>query len=103
MAPLGWLMFFWLTFKLKRPDFLMTALFLLSVLFLIWETVDLQPFLAKLTLMSNVIGNRARTVIDFAQLLMVFRGLSLMKDYPVPSVRKILAGTVGFLSAAALW
>lgn len=103
MAPLGWLMFFWLTFKLKRPDFLMTALFLLSVLFLIWETVDLPPFLAKLTLMSNVIGNRARTVIDFAQLLMVFRGLSLMKDYPVPSVRKILAGTVGFLSAAALW
>ena len=103
MAPLGWLMFFWLTFKLKRADFLMTALFILSILFLIWETVDLPPFLAKLTLMSNVIGNRARTVIDFAQLLMVFRGLSLMKNYPVPYVRKILAGAVGLLSAAALW
>lgn len=103
MAPLGWLMFFWLTFELKQRDFLMTALFGLSVFLLIWETVDFPPLVAKVTLMSNVIANRARTVIDFAQMLMVFRGLSLMKNsQPTFIARLVLAAIIALMSAAAL-
>ena len=78
MAPLGLLIFFYATFKRKRFDLLLTVLVVLSGLFMLWETFGFPAWLAKISLMSNVIFNRARTVTDFLQMLILFRGLSLI-------------------------
>ncbi|MBD3879233.1 MAG: hypothetical protein SR1Q5_06055 [Quinella sp. 1Q5] len=78
MAPLGLLIFFYATFKRNRFDLLMTLLVVLSGLFMLWETFGFPAWLAKITLMSNVTFNRARTVTDFLQMLILFRGLSLI-------------------------
>ena len=79
MAPLGLLLFFYVTFKRNRFDIFMTSLVALSVLFILWETFGIPAWLAKITLMSNVTDNRARVVIDLIQLMILFRGLGLIE------------------------
>lgn len=78
MAPIGLLIFFYVTFKRNRLDLLLTLLAVLSGLFMLWETFGFPAWLAKISLMSNVTFNRARTVTDFLQMLILFRGLSLI-------------------------
>ena len=99
MTPLGFIMFFYLRFKLKQNDFLMTLLFIVTVLFFVWEFTNIPDWLARISFMSMATNNRVRSAIDFAQILMIFRGLSLIKKFPEPFTRLILAGFIAALSA----
>ena len=103
MTPLGFIMFFYLRFKLKQNDFLMTLLFVVTVLFFIWEFTNIPGWLSKFSFMSMTTANRVRSAIDFAQLLMLFRGLSLIKNSPEPFARLILAEFIAALSAVAIY
>ncbi|MBR6013590.1 MAG: hypothetical protein IK062_07405 [Selenomonadaceae bacterium] len=102
MTPLGFLMFFYLRFKLKQKDFLMTALFIITILFCIWEITNIPDWLAKFSFMGYATDNRVRSAIDFAQLVMVFRGLILMKNFPSPSIRLITATIIAILPLVAV-
>ena len=79
MAPLGLLIFFYSTFKRDSFDPLMTLLVVLGGLFILWENFGVPAWLAKVTLMYSVTGNRARVVIDLIQMLILFRGLGLIE------------------------
>ena len=103
MAPLGWLMFFYLRFKLKQKDFLMTLMFAITFLFLVWEFTNIPAWLAKFSFMSMATNNRVRSAIDFAQLIMVFRGLTLIKNFPSPFVRLVLAEVIAILSVIGMY
>ena len=103
MTPLGWLMFFYIRFKLKQKDFLMTVLFAVTVLFFVWEFTNIPAWLAKVSFMSMTTGNRVRSAIDLAQLLMVFRGLTLIKDFPNKFISLILAEVIAMLSVIAIY
>ena len=95
-------MFLYLRFKLKQKDSLMTLLFVLTILFTIWKVVTLPVWLSKISFMSMTIDNRVRSAIDFMQLVMVFRGLSLIKNFPTVFVRLILAGVIAILSVVGI-
>lgn len=82
MAPLGWLIFFYLRFYQKQKDLLMTLLFCLTIFFTVWEFIELPAFLAKFSFLSMTTSGRLQSALDFAQLLIVFRGLTLIKNFP---------------------
>ena len=92
MAPLGWLMFFYLRFKLT-----------VTILFFVWEFTNIPAWLAKFSFMSMATNNRVRSAIDFAQLIMVFRGLTLIKNFPSPFVRLVLAEVIAILSVIGMY
>ena len=79
MAPLGLMIFVYATLKRNRFDLLMTLLVVLSGLFVLWENFGVPAWLAKVTLMYSVTDNRVRVVIDFLQMLILFRGLALVE------------------------
>ncbi len=103
MFPLGFLIFFYLRFKLKQKDLLMTLLFFLTVFFIVWEVTPFPALFAKFTFMSMTVNLRLRAAIDFAQLLLVFRGLSLVKNFPSSFVRIILAEVISILSVIGIY
>lgn len=78
-APLGLIIFFIAAIKRKQIDLLMVLLVALSCVLVIWETVGFPEWLAKITMMGMSTDNRTRIVIDFAQMLILFRGLSLIE------------------------
>ena len=78
-APLGLIVFFVAAIKRKQIDLLMALLFGLSCVFALWEAVGFPEWLARITMMGMSIENRTRIVIDFAQMLILFRGLSLIE------------------------
>ena len=100
MAPLGLLIFFYATFKLNRFDLLMTLLVVLSGLFMLWENFGVPTWLAKITLMYSVTDNRVRVVIDFIQMLILFRGLGLI-EFNFSRYEKIfLAGIISIVGTS---
>jgi len=103
MAPLGWLMFLYLRFYQKQKDLLLTLLFVLTIFFTVWEFIELPAFLAKFSFLSMTIITRLRTALDFAQLVMVFRALTLIKNFPSPFSRLVLAEVIAILSVASLY
>ena len=78
-APLGLIIFFVATFKRRQLDLLMTLLFGLSCVFALWEVFGFPAWLAKITMMGMTTDNRTRIVLDFVQMLILFRGLSLIE------------------------
>ena len=78
-APLGLMIFFVAAIKRKQIDLLMALLVGLSCVLALWETVGFPELLAKITMMGMSTDNRTRIVIDFAQMLILFRGLSLIE------------------------
>ena len=103
LSPLGILLFLYLRFKLKIKDQLLTAFFMLIILFGIWELVQLPELLAKITCMSRTTANRVRSAIDFLQLLMLFRGLSLVKNFLTPFFRILIAEFIAALTIIACY
>ena len=101
-APLGLLLFFYATFKRNRFDIFMTLLVILSGLFMLWEMFGVPAWLAKITLMGNVPANRARIVIDFMQLLILIRGLSLIELNLSRAEKIFLAGAISISGTLAL-
>ena len=102
MAPLGLLIFFYATFKRNRFDIFMALLVVLSGLFMLWETFGVPAWLAKITLMGNVTANRARIVIDFMQLLILIRGLSLIELNLSRAEKIFLTGAISIGGTLAL-
>ncbi|MCR5834024.1 MAG: hypothetical protein K6G55_05170 [Selenomonadaceae bacterium] len=103
LTPLGLILFVLLTFKYKKFDLMMTLLVALSIFMMIWEVIGFPEFLAKITMMSMSLGNRVRNVIDFIQLLILFRGLSLI-DFNFNRVTKILiAGIISVACSVAAY
>ncbi len=94
MAPLGLIVFVIATIRRNAFDLLMTLLVVLSGVFMLWETFGFPAWLAKITLMSNVTFNRARTVTDFLQMLILFRGLSLIDLNLSRRTKLFLAGAI---------
>ncbi len=78
MAPLGLIIFFYVNFKLKRIDFLMCTLTVIIILLSLWTWFQMPEILAKFTLMGQTIPERVRPAIDFAQMILMFRGLTLI-------------------------
>lgn len=103
MTPLGFIMFFYLKIKLKQNDFLMNSMFVLTMAFIIWEFTEIPVWLSKISFMSMTISNRLRAAVDFAQLVMVFRGITLIKDFSTPFVRLVLAEFIALLSVVAIY
>lgn len=100
MAPLGLIIFIYATFKRNRFDLLMTLLAMLSGLFMLWENFGVPAWLAKTTLMYSVTDNRARVVIDFIQMLILFRGLGLV-EFNLSRCEKIfLAGIISIVGTS---
>ena len=99
MAPLGFLIFAYQIFAQKKFDALMVALALASVLFMIWTLAGLPAALAKATFLSNVPAGRARPALEFAQMLMVFRGLSVTELNFGKPARIILSVAIAALTA----
>ena len=81
----------------------MTLMFAITFLFLAWEFTNIPAWFAKFSFLSMTTENRVRSAIDFAQLLMIFRGLTLIKNFPTPFVRIILAATIAILSVFAIY
>lgn len=79
VAPLGLLVFAIVTFRRKQLDLLMTLLVGLTFIFTLWEVVGFPSWLSKITLLFQTTDNRLRIVLDFIQMLILFRGLSLIE------------------------
>ena len=88
--------------KLNVKDSLMIGLFIITILFLLRNEIVLPEFFAKLTLMDRTTGGRLKSAIDFAQMLMLFRGLTLLKDELTEKLRLILSAVVMVICAATL-
>lgn len=78
-APLGLIIFFFAAIKRKQIDLLMALLVGLSFVFALWEAIGFPEWLARITMLGMSTDNRTRIVIDFAQMLILFRGLSLIE------------------------
>ena len=103
MAPLGWLIFFYLHFKLKQKDLLLIFLFGITIFYMVWEFAGIPAWLAKISLLSTAPDNRVRSAIDFAMLIMLFRSLTLIKNFPAPFLRLILADVIAILPIIAIY
>ena len=100
--PIGTIFLFYLIKKLNVKDSLMIGLFIITILFLLRNEIVLPEFFAKLTLMDRTTGGRLKSAIDFAQMLMLFRGLTLLKDELTEKLRLILSAVVMVICAATL-
>ena len=103
MAPLGWLMFFYLRFKLKQKDLFMTLLFTLTIFFTVWEFIELPAFLAKFSFLSMTMQTRLKVALDFSQVLMIFRGLVSIKNFPNIFSKFFIAAMIAILSVVSLY
>lgn len=100
-APLGLLIFFYATFKRNRFDIFTTLLVILSGLFILWETFGIPSLLAKVTLMKAVTTDRAKVVVDFMQLLILIRGLSLIELNLSRAEKIFVAGAISIVGTFA--
>ena len=95
-APLGLLIFF-VMIRRKQFDLLMMLLAGLSFVFALWEAIGFPAWLAKITMMGMTTDNRTRIVIDFIQMLMLFRGLSLIELNFSRGEKNFLAGAISIV------
>lgn len=100
MAPLGLIVFIYATIRRNRFDLLMTLLVVLSGLFMLWENFGVPAWLAKITLMYSATDNRVRVVIDLIQMMILFRGLSLIELNFSRAEKIFLAGTISIVGTA---
>ena len=98
MTPLGLILFF----KFGRRDFLMRALVAIIILLLIWSTFFIPEFVAKFTLMSKTTQWRVRAAIDFAQMILMFRGLALANISELKIFRIVTAAVISAMSILAI-
>ena len=89
MAPLGFLILAWQIFAEKKFDAMMVALAASAIFLATWELWEYPAWLAKVTLLSNTTPTRALAAIDFAQLAMIFRGLSVT-EFKLPRPARIV-------------
>ncbi len=103
MAPLGFLILAWQIFAEKKFDAVMVALAAAAVFLTTWELWEYPAWLAKVTLLSKTTPTRALAAIDFAQLALVFRGLSVTKfKLPFPA-RIVLSAVVAAITTYCVW
>ena len=98
-APFGLIIFALVTIRRRQFDLLMTSLVVLSGVIAFWEAIGFPAWLAKISMMGMTTDNRARIVLDFAQMLILFRGLSLI-ELNFSRVEKIFtAGAISIVGA----
>ena len=99
LVPLGFLIFAQQIFVQKKFDALMAALAAVSIFLLIWEIFGLPAFLAKVTALSNVTEGRCRSALEFSQMLMIFRGISVTELRLPNPARIVLSAAVAAITA----
>ena len=103
MTPLGILVFLYLTLKLKQKDFIMNFMMLIIILFLTWSAIEMPEIVAKMTLMSKTTQWRVRVAIDFAQMILLFRGIALIKISELKNFRILGAILTSIMSIFAIY
>ena len=103
MAPLGFIMAYFAALQQKKFDTLSCLIIGLIIFFGIFELVGFPNFLAKITLMSNTTDGRLRAAIDFAQLILLFRSLKFINEFPSPFKRLVIAELIAFASAFCIY
>ncbi len=98
-APLGLIIFALVTVKRRQFDLLMTLLVVLSGVFMFWEAIGFPAWLCKITMLGMSIEYRTRIVLDFAQMLILFRGLSLLELNFSRSEKIFAAGAISIVGA----
>ena len=98
-APLGLIIFGLATIRRRQFDLLMTLLVGLSCVIAFWEAVGFPAWLAQITMMGMTTDNRARIVLDFVQMLILFRGLSLIELKFSRAEKIFLAGAISIVGA----
>lgn len=61
----------------KKKDLLLRLLLVLQAFFLVFYLTDIPQWLARITLMSNVTGNRLLVIIGYLDIVLLLRSLSL--------------------------
>lgn len=103
MAPLSFIMFFWASVQLQKLDKLSCFLIGLIIFFSIFELFGFPNFLIKITLMGNVTDGRLRIVIDWLQVILMFRSLKFITEFPTQFKRLVIAELIAVASAVAIY
>lgn len=103
MTPLGIILFLYLNFKLKRRDFIMSALVVIIILLMIWSAFFMPEAVAKFTLMSKTTPWRVKVAIDFAEMILLFRGLALVNISELKIFRIVTATLISVISLLAIY
>ncbi|MBO4400813.1 MAG: hypothetical protein J5809_03095 [Selenomonadaceae bacterium] len=103
MAPLGFLILAWQIFAEKKFDAVMVALAAAVIFLTTWELWEYPAWLAKATLLSKTTPTRTLAAIDFAQLAMVFRGLSVTEIKLPRPARTVLSVAIAALTTYCVW
>lgn len=103
MMPLGFVLAYFATFKIQNHDkfiYLMAALCVFQSLFTL---VGLPDILAKISLLSFTTVGRLRVAIDFAQLILIFRSLKFITEFPPRFERLLIAEIISLASAFSIY
>lgn len=103
MAPLGFLILAWQIFAEKKFDAVMVALAAAVIFLTTWELWEYPAWLAKATFLSKTTPTRTLAAIDFAQLAMVFRGLSVTEFKLPRPARTVLSVAIAALTTYCVW
>ena len=103
MAPLGLIMSFLVMWQRKIFDKLTILAMALPFALIFFQVAGLPNWLAKITLLSNVLEVRARPATDFLQLILLFRSLKFIQEFPSKFKSLILAELIAVASAFAVY
>lgn len=103
MAPLGFITAFWAAVERQKFDRFSCLLIALSIFFGIFLIFGIPDILAKVTLMGNTSDGRLRVALDFAQLILLFRSLKFITEFPSPFKRLIIAELIAVASAFSVY
>lgn len=97
-APLGLIIFAIVTVRRNQFDLMMTLLVILSGVFALWEAIGFPAWLCKITMLGMATDNRVRIVLDFLQMLILFRGLSLIELNFSRAVKIFIAAAISIVA-----
>ena len=103
MAPLGFIAAYIAARQTQILDKLTCAIIGLIIFFVIFEVAGFPAWLAKITLLSKVLDVRLKIAIDFLQLVLLFRSLKFIKEFPAPFKSLIIAEIIAVASAFAVY
>ncbi len=103
MAPLGFIMAYFAKLQSKILDKMNCFLIVVIVFFTAFQIIGFPHFLAKISFLSYATEGRVQPAIDLAQLILLFRSLTFIKDSISPFKRLIIAEIIALMSAFAIY
>lgn len=106
LFPFPYIIYIIYMIKTKKRDLFCNVIITIGFILLLFCTIGVPEWLAKITFLSFVTYKRGYIAAQYCEILLLFRGISLLKKNEI-EVKKvfgwIMAGSVGVISAIVMY